>query len=71
MIMGEKLKTLVIVCRDEEDSFENLLTYIKKTAGIGHSFVVHVDPEDREFSKRFTIDGDGADKIYSITATEG
>jgi hypothetical protein len=32
---------------------------------------VHVDPEDREFSRRFTIDGDGADKIYSITKTEG
>jgi hypothetical protein len=69
--MAEKRKTLVIVCRDEDNSLENLLTYIKKTAGIGHSFVVHVDPEDREFSKRFSIDGDGADKIYSITRTEG
>jgi len=61
-------KKIVIVCRDEDDSLEKLLVYIKKTAGIGHSFVVHVDPEDH-FSRRFSIDGDGADRIYSIVCS--
>jgi len=66
----EKWKTIVLDCRDEEDNLERLLTYIKETAAIGHSFVVEVDPEDREFRRRFSIDGDGADKIATIDVTK-
>jgi hypothetical protein len=65
----EKWKTIVLECRDEEDNLEKLLDYIKRTAAIGHSFVVEVDPEDREFRRRFSIDGDGADKIKAMIVT--
>ncbi len=68
--MTEKWKQIVIVCRDEEASLENLLNYIRSTAGIGHSFSIVVDPIDPEFKRQFFIDGDGADKIRTITSIE-
>ena len=59
-------KRITIVCRDFESQLESLLRYIQSTAAIGHSFDIIVDPDDREFKKRFFIDGDGADKIVSV-----
>ena len=43
-----------------------MLSYIKQTAGIGHSFQVEVDPESPDYKKRFGVDGDGSSHIYSI-----
>lgn len=36
-----------------------MLDYIGKTASIGHSFLVVVDPETSEYRKTFSVDGDG------------
>lgn len=68
--MKTKMRTITIVCRDEERNLESLLRYIQETARIGHSFPVVVDPTDSEFRRTYTIDGDGADKIDTITVTE-
>jgi len=43
-----------------------LLEYLKRQAGIGHSFPIVVDPEDSEYKKEFYMDGDGAAHIISI-----
>jgi|GEM_PF-778499 len=59
-------KRIVIECRDPDNSIQDLLEYLKKTAGGGHSFDVIVDPDNPDHEKQFGIDGDGADEIYSI-----
>lgn len=43
-----------------------MLYYIKKIAGIGHSFSVIVDPDSKEYTKRFGVDGDGSSHIKNI-----
>lgn len=43
-----------------------LLEYLKRQAGIGHSFPIVVDPDDSEHRKEFGMDGDGAAHIISI-----
>jgi len=45
--------------RGDEGGLRKLLEYIRDTAGVGHSFEVVVDPDDRQYRKRFGIDGDG------------
>lgn len=48
------------------DGFLDLLKYIQKVAQMGHSFDVVVDPDNKEYDKKFPVDGDGADKIRQI-----
>lgn len=43
-----------------------LLEYLKRQAGIGHSFPIVVDPDDSEYKEKFYMDGDGAAHIISI-----
>lgn len=58
-------KTITIICRDNEDSLENLLQYIRKSGNIGHSFSIIVDPKS-DGEKSFGWDGDGSDYIKDI-----
>ena len=53
-------ETLTVSVRGDEGGLRKLLDYIGKTAGIGHSFEVVVDPETPDYRKRFGIDGDGS-----------
>jgi len=59
-------KLITILVRDQDDSLENFLEYIKPTANIGHSFEVVVDPDMSEYRKRFFFDGDGSFFIKKI-----
>ena len=43
-----------------------LLEYLKRTAAIGHSFTIVVNPGDSDYEKEFGMDGDGAAHITSI-----
>lgn len=51
---------------DESNGLVDLLDYIKKQAGIGHSFSVVVDPGDSEYERKFGFDGDGSFRIARI-----
>lgn len=64
-VTNKSLKTITIICRDNEDSLENLLQYIRKSGNVGHSFSIIVDPKS-DGEKRFDWDGDGSDFIKDI-----
>lgn len=53
-------------CRDEDDTLENLINYIKSNGNIGHTFEIIVDPDDKERRKSFEWDGDGVDSISDV-----
>lgn len=65
------MKRIIMYVNDRDDTIERLLRYIKKLAGIGHSFDVDVDIDDKEHHEHFYIDGDGTDKIRDITVEDG
>jgi Zn ribbon nucleic-acid-binding protein len=44
----------------------DMLHYIAKLAGIGHSFSVVVDPKDSEYRRSYDVDGDGPACIVSV-----
>lgn len=54
-------------CHDGAQSLANMLAYIQQVASWGHSFSIVVDPDDSELTKSFGFDGDGSDKIESVT----
>ncbi len=51
---------------DEDNQIIKLLDHIKRTAAVGHSFSVVVDPGDSEHEQKFGFDGDGAFRIVEI-----
>jgi len=57
---NERIVTLRV---QGEGDLEGLIDHIGKTAAIGHSFPVVVDPKDSEFSKTFSFDGDGPFRV--------
>ncbi len=57
--------TLIISISGDEGEMLRMLEYIKKTAGIGHSFSVVVDP-GYDYEKKFGFDGDGSFRINDI-----
>jgi hypothetical protein len=59
-------KRITIDCNDQSNGFQELLEYLKNNSDGGHSFNIVVDPGDPEREKTFGLDGDGADRIYSI-----
>jgi 8-oxo-dGTP pyrophosphatase MutT (NUDIX family) len=63
---GARDKKLVVDLDDDENQLTKLLTHIKETASVGHSFEVVVDPEDPEHRAKFFIDGDGAFRIKKV-----
>jgi GT2 family glycosyltransferase len=59
-------KLITVLVRDQDDSLENLIEYIRDKANPGHSFPVIVDPADSEYRKEFGFDGDGSFFIKKI-----
>jgi len=55
-------KTIKVTCRDNDNTLEELLKYIKNIGNTGHSFKIIVDD-----NKKFYWDGDGSDTIFEIT----
>ncbi len=53
-------RVLLEVQGDEAGHMRAMLEHIGKTAAIGHSFNVVVDPGDAEHERTFSFDGDGA-----------
>ena len=52
--------------RDSNGQLAELLNYIRHNGNGGHSFVIIVDPDLKENTKRFSWDGDGGDRIEEI-----
>jgi len=63
---SNNMKTITVVCKDLDNSLEDLLNHIKTAGNVGHSFSIIVDPGDRDYEKKFGWDGDGSDHIESI-----
>jgi hypothetical protein len=57
---------MTIMVDDQDGSLARLLDSIKRTAEIGHSFPVVVDPGDPDHEAKFGFDGDGAFRIFEI-----
>jgi len=58
-------KTIVVKCKDQDNTLEDLLNYIKTNGNTGHSFSIVVDPKSPSM-KTFGWDGDGSDSIESV-----
>ena len=54
-------KTIIVTCRDQDNTLEDLIKYIKGIGNTGHTFNIVVDDE-----KTFEWDGDGSDAIFEI-----
>lgn len=63
---GEKI--YVITCHDADGQLLKLLQAVMDTGNCGHSFDIVVDP-DAEKKTTIFWDGDGSDKISTITST--
>ena len=61
---GSEQITLTVI--DPDGQLAKMLAHIKDTAAIGHSFDVVVDPGDKDYEKKFGIDGDGAFRIVDV-----
>lgn len=57
---------ITITLRDPDNQLILMLDHIKHIANIGHSYQVIVDPEVREYTKKFFLDGDGSFYIKDI-----
>lgn len=51
-------------------NLSDLLNYIKDLGNKGHSFSIVVDPDCKDYTKKFGWDGDGVDHIKKIEVTE-
>lgn len=64
----QAIQKIIIICSGEVGkTIKEMMDHIKSTTNGGHSFEIVVDPEDRERKKSFSIDGDGADRIESVS----
>jgi len=63
MANRDEIKIIVI---DDENQLVKMVEYIRSTAGIGHSFEVIVDPDTKDYTKKFYFDGDGAFFIKEV-----
>lgn len=61
----EPNRIITVTAIDGEDQLDALLRGIKAASDPGHSFSIVVDPGDPN-EKRYSFDGDGADRILSI-----
>jgi len=62
-VKSDYIITLEVTSQFKEECLE-MLEYIKKVAGRGHSFLVVIDPGSEE--KEFYVDGDGSSHINEI-----
>lgn len=60
----------VTIQTSNPDKLHDLITYIQQIGNGGHTFNIVVDPDDKEYMKKFEWDGDGSDKIQSVTASK-
>lgn len=63
---GEKI--YVITCHDADGQLLRLLQSVQKAGNCGHSFDIVVDPDSKDKETIFW-DGDGSDRISTITST--
>jgi hypothetical protein len=61
-----KESEIIIKCCDLDHKLLKLINYIKEIGNVGHSFDIVVDPKN-DTKKTFGWDGDGWDKIKSVT----
>lgn len=47
-----------------------LVEWIQKIGNGGHSFTIVVDPDNKDYQKKFEWDGDGSDKISKVSMIE-
>lgn len=62
-------KKIIVECIDSGNCIENILNYLKKASGSGHSFTIVLDPDLTEKeggNYKVSWDGDGPDRIDSI-----
>lgn len=69
-VKTENTKTIIITCRDQDNTLEDLLNSIKTIGNTGHSFSIIVDPDEKGREK-FEWDGDGTDHIFKIEVKHG
>lgn len=65
-IPREDLSEIKVLLRDPDNQLVKMIDYIMHTANIGHSFEVVVDPDLREYTKKFYMDGDGSFYIQEV-----
>ena len=51
---------------DAPEELARMMAYIKRTADIGHSFDIVVDPDTPDYKQSFGMDGDGSDHIIDL-----
>ena len=52
------------------EDFLDLIDYVRKVGGYGHSFDIVVDPDNKDYKKSFGFDGDGSDFIKKLSIKE-
>ncbi len=62
-----RIRKIVIEADDRENRIAQLLSYMGQIGAGGHSFSIVVDPDNGEYRKVFSWDGDGSDRINSIS----
>ncbi len=62
----EDLDEIIIKVRDPDNQLVKMIDHIMHAANIGHSFEIIVDPELRERTKKFYMDGDGSFYIKEV-----
>jgi len=65
-----KLKKIIIIASDIDNSLVNLLNHIKNIGNVGHSFEIIVDPDNSDTRLKTGWDGDGSDYIDKIEIEE-
>jgi hypothetical protein len=61
----EKL-TITIQNIDSKNKLLELLEYIQQIGNMGHSFEIVIDPDNKQYRKKFFWDGDGSDYIRDV-----
>jgi len=62
----DQFDEITIKLRDPDDQLVKMIDYIMHIANIGHSFITVVDPELSEYTKKFSMDGDGSFFIKEV-----
>ena len=65
-IPKDQLDEITVKLRDPENQLVKMIDYIRSIANIGHSFITIVDPELSEYTKKFSMDGDGSFYIQEV-----
>ena len=69
-LRGNDEKHIILTVSDQDRNIQSLLEYIRDISSHGHSFYIEVDRANSDYSRTFSIDGDGTDKIYDIVVNE-